>query len=181
MDINRVYLLIILILSPDMSRMTSRIMCDHRIILVYVNRTRSMESMVAQCREQATLLDPITLPSVEVRIIEWQNMTADQQGTEVLSHLKHILNVTQTIKTADCFSKQLKKLRHSVREIQGLVHKAWRYANNNTNPNPEANDGSHLLASSNSSDITDIFHRFYKLLQGKVTFFMQTLREGNCR
>lgn len=181
MDINRIYLLIILVLSPDMSRMTSRIVCDHRIILVYVNRTKTMESMVAQCTEKTTLLVPITLPSVEVRITEWQNMTAAQQGTEVFSHLKHILNVTQNMNTTECFSKQLKKLRHSVRETQGLVHKAWRYVNNNTHLNPEANNGSHHLATSNSSDIMDIFQRFSKLLQGKVTFLMQTLRKGNCR
>ncbi|XP_018432033.1 PREDICTED: thrombopoietin [Nanorana parkeri] len=180
MDINRVYLLIILVVSPYMSWMTSKIMCDHRIILVYVNRTRTMESMVAQCIEQTTLLVPITLPSVEVRITEWQNMTAAQQGTEVFSLLKHMLNVTQNIKTTECFSKQIKKLQHSVREIQGLVHRAWRFANNNTNLNPESNNGSYHLRYTNSSDITDIFKNFSKLLQGKVTFLMQTLREGNC-
>ncbi|XP_068135450.1 thrombopoietin isoform X2 [Hyperolius riggenbachi] len=171
-----------LILSPGMSRMTSRIVCDHRIILVYVNRTKTMEERLAkQCADQNMLLAPITLPNVEVRVGEWKNMTTSQQGTEVFSQLNHFLNVTHNVKAPECFYTELKKLTHSVYEIKGLVNKAWRYANNSTPITPEVNPVSQDVISNNSTDIMDIFQRFSKLLRGKVTFLMQALREGNCR
>ncbi|KAM9316584.1 thrombopoietin [Gastrophryne carolinensis] len=176
-----VYLLIILFLSPDMTVMTSRILCDHRIILVYVDRAKNMEKNAIQCKDQNTPLPLITLPNVEVRLAQWRNRTSAQQGTEVFSHLTHLLNVTQNVNSPKCFSEQLKRLRHSVMEIQGLVNKAWRIANNNTQLFPEVNLTSNYTLPSNSSDSMDIFLTFSRLLQGKVTFLMQTLREENCR
>ncbi|KAM3930410.1 LOW QUALITY PROTEIN: erythropoietin-like, partial [Leptodactylus fuscus] len=174
MDVNRVCLLIILILSPGMSR-TSKIICDHRFILVFVNRTRTMERMAAQCEGQEMLLTPIIIPNVEVRVADWHNLTVYQQGNEVFSHLNLFLNVTQHVKTSACMSQQLKLLTRSIRAVQGLVNKAWRQVNNDTQLTQEVSFLPSDAVSTISSDIMDIFHRFVKLLQGKVTFLLNTV------
>ncbi|XP_063772715.1 thrombopoietin [Pseudophryne corroboree] len=181
MDINRVYLLLILVLSPDMSWMTSRILCDHRIIQVFVKRTRDLERMAEQCEEPKILMAPITLPNVEVRVAKWKNMTVSQQGIEVYSHLNHFLNVTQNMDTCECVSQQLKRLKGHITEIQGIVKRTWQKAFNNTDLAQEASFIPSDVISTNSSDSKDIFHRFARLLQGKVTFLLQSLREVNCR
>ncbi|XP_069830269.1 uncharacterized protein [Dendropsophus ebraccatus] len=194
-----VYLLIILVLSPGMSR-TSKIICDHRFILVYVNRTRTMERMAvrrslrarpqsydkrggdpsstllgAQCEDPKILVTPIIIPNVAVRVADWQNMTVAQQGNEVFSHLNLFMNATRHAKTPACMSQQLKQLTRSIRAVHGLVNKAWRQVNNDTDLAQEASFVPSVAASSNSSDILDIFHRFVKLLQGKVTLLLNTL------
>ncbi|XP_044146675.1 uncharacterized protein LOC122935019 isoform X2 [Bufo gargarizans] len=148
MDVNRVYLLFILVLSPGMNR-TSKIICDHRFVLVFVNRTRTT-----------------------------QRMAVLQQGNEVLSHLNLFMNVTQHLKTPECMSQQLKQLTRSIRAVHGLVNKAWKQANNNTQ---EAFFVPSDSVSTISSDIMDIFHRFVKLLQGKVTFLLNTLCDVSSR
>lgn len=180
MDVNRVYLLIILVLIPGMSR-TSKVICDHRFILVFVNRTRNMERMAAQCEDQNILQIPIIIPNVEVRVAEWQNMTVFQQGSEVFSHLNLFINATQQVKTPVCMSQQLKQLMRSIRAVQGLVNKAWRQVNNDTHLLQETSFVSSDAVSTITSDIMDIFHRFVKLLQGKVTFLLNTLCDGNSR
>ncbi|XP_044146676.1 uncharacterized protein LOC122935019 isoform X3 [Bufo gargarizans] len=177
MDVNRVYLLFILVLSPGMNR-TSKIICDHRFVLVFVNRTRTTQRMAAQCEDQKILLTPISIPNVEVRVADWQNMTVLQQGNEVLSHLNLFMNVTQHLKTPECMSQQLKQLTRSIRAVHGLVNKAWKQANNNTQ---EAFFVPSDSVSTISSDIMDIFHRFVKLLQGKVTFLLNTLCDVSSR
>ncbi|XP_075058555.1 thrombopoietin isoform X2 [Mixophyes fleayi] len=164
-----------------MSRSSSRILCEHRIIQVFVKRTRDMERMAEQCEDPKILMTPITLPNVEIRVADWKNMTVFQQGTEVFSHLNHLLNVTQKVDTYECVSKQLKRLKGRITEIQGIVKRAWQQAYNNTDLAQEVSLNPSDVISINSTDIMDIFHRFVKLLQGKVTFFLQSLREVNCR
>ncbi|XP_066463117.1 erythropoietin-like [Eleutherodactylus coqui] len=180
MDVNRVYLLIILVLSPGVSR-TSKIICDDRFILVFVNRTRTMERMAAQCEDQKPLLTPIFIPNVEVRVANRQNITISQQGNEVLSHLNLFLNVTQHVKTPACMSQQLKQLTRNLKAVKGLVNKAWRQVNNDTDITEEASFVSSEALSTISSDIMDIFHRFVKLLQGKVSLLLNTLCDGSTR
>ncbi|XP_073529233.1 thrombopoietin isoform X1 [Phyllobates terribilis] len=204
MDVNRICLLIILVLSPGMSR-TSKIICDHRFILVFMNRTRTMERMavrrslcghqcyekrgddpsstplVAQCEDQNILFTPIIIPNVEVRVAHWKNMTMSEQGNEVFSHLNLFMNVTQHVKTPACMSEQLKLLTRTIRAVQGLVNKAWRQANNDTDLAQEASFVPSDVPSTISLDIKDIFHRFIKLLQGKITFLLNSLCDVSSR
>ncbi|XP_075197626.1 thrombopoietin [Anomaloglossus baeobatrachus] len=176
----RICLLIILVLSPGISR-TSKIICDHRFILVFVNRTRNMEKMAAQCEDQNILFSPIIIPNVEVRVADWKNLTVSQQGDEVISHLKLFMNITQQVKTQACMSQQLKQLTRTIRAVQGLVTKTLRQANNDTDLAQEAPFVPSDVLSTISSDIKDIFHRFIKLLQGKVTFLLNSLCDVNSR
>ncbi|XP_073529234.1 thrombopoietin isoform X2 [Phyllobates terribilis] len=180
MDVNRICLLIILVLSPGMSR-TSKIICDHRFILVFMNRTRTMERMAAQCEDQNILFTPIIIPNVEVRVAHWKNMTMSEQGNEVFSHLNLFMNVTQHVKTPACMSEQLKLLTRTIRAVQGLVNKAWRQANNDTDLAQEASFVPSDVPSTISLDIKDIFHRFIKLLQGKITFLLNSLCDVSSR
>ncbi|XP_073445539.1 thrombopoietin [Dendrobates tinctorius] len=173
-------LLIILVLSPGMS-MTSKIICDHRFILVFMNRTRTMERMAAQCEDQNIQVTPIIIPNVEVKVAHWKNMTVSQQGNEVFSHLILFLNVTQHVKTTACMSQQLKLLTRTIRAVQGLVNKAWRQTNNDTDLAQEASFVPSDVPSTVSLDIKDIFHRFIKLLQGKITFLLNGLCDVSSR
>ncbi|MEE6518802.1 hypothetical protein FKM82_030022 [Ascaphus truei] len=169
MDVNRLYLLIILVLSPDMSKMNPSRMCDRGLIRLYVTFARVME-------KEAEF----------------------QQGTEVLSHLDLLLNAAQKLKITDCISHLLVKLSRKIKETRGIVKKAlqmvrWSTAlfqeggyhgfesDSLTSPPQEVSllpmDDLHT----STSDSTEIFSRFHKLLQGKVSLLLQRLREASCR
>ncbi|KAM4694788.1 erythropoietin-like [Discoglossus pictus] len=177
MDINRVYLLIILVLCPDMSRMNPRLMCDRHLIQLYVNRTRIMERNVTECPDRSQMLEPITLPNVEVSIAKWQNMTESQQRNEILSDLNILLNSTQSTKTPECISKQIVRLSRSIKEIRGIINKTMKFVKSNSSDSQEIP----LPIYTCTLDSTDIFRQFLKLLKGKVSLFMKRLREVSCR
>ncbi|XP_053567917.1 thrombopoietin [Bombina bombina] len=174
---NGVYLLIILVLCPNMSSMKPRLMCDRRLIHVYVNRTRVMEIKAAQCPDLSLLQVPITLPNVEVLLTDWSNMTEYQQGSQVLSDLNLLLNATQSTETPQCVSQQILHLARIIREARGIINKTMPFVKMNASVPHEP-----TLSSHNSTlDSTEIFHRFIRLLKGKVTLFMKRLREMYCR
>ncbi|XP_075426961.1 thrombopoietin isoform X1 [Ascaphus truei] len=198
MDVNRLYLLIILVLSPDMSKMNPSRMCDRGLIRLYVTFARVMEKEAAQCSDLPPLPVPITLPNVAVTVADWKNKTEFQQGTEVLSHLDLLLNAAQKLKITDCISHLLVKLSRKIKETRGIVKKAlqmvrWSTAllqeggyhgfesDSLTSPPQEVSllpmDDPHT----STSDSTEIFSRFHKLLQGKVSLLLQRLREASCR
>ncbi|MEE6518803.1 hypothetical protein FKM82_030022 [Ascaphus truei] len=143
MDVNRLYLLIILVLSPDMSKMNPSRMCDRGLIRLYVTFARVME-------KEAEF----------------------QQGTEVLSHLDLLLNAAQKLKITDCISHLLVKLSRKIKETRGIVKKALQME-----VSLLPMDDLHT----STSDSTEIFSRFHKLLQGKVSLLLQRLREASCR
>ncbi|XP_075426962.1 thrombopoietin isoform X2 [Ascaphus truei] len=172
MDVNRLYLLIILVLSPDMSKMNPSRMCDRGLIRLYVTFARVMEKEAAQCSDLPPLPVPITLPNVAVTVADWKNKTEFQQGTEVLSHLDLLLNAAQKLKITDCISHLLVKLSRKIKETRGIVKKALQME-----VSLLPMDDPHT----STSDSTEIFSRFHKLLQGKVSLLLQRLREASCR
>ncbi|XP_018120278.1 thrombopoietin [Xenopus laevis] len=177
MDMNRICLLIILMLSPEMSPMK---ICDLRLIKLYVNRVRVLERKSAQCTDRPPLLVPIIVPNVEVRLADWQNMTELQQGTEILLHLKLLLNATENVKTPECLSQQLIKITHNIKETYGLINKALERVSINSIPvelSVVPSDSRHI----STSDSTEIFNKFLKLLLGKMSLFLHRLRESPCR
>ncbi|KAG8444969.1 hypothetical protein GDO86_009932 [Hymenochirus boettgeri] len=161
--------------------MSQRIVCDRRLIHLYVNQARLLERKATQCTDRPLLLVPIFVPNVEVRLADWQNMTTLHQGSEILSHLKLLLNATKDAKTPECLTQQLLKITQSIKEISGLVNKAVQLVKTNSSIPLEASfsisDGRHI----STSDSTEIFHRFLKLLLGKVSLFLHRLRDGSCR
>ncbi|KAM8953070.1 thrombopoietin-like [Pelodytes ibericus] len=178
MDVNRIYLLIILVLSPDVSRMSPSMRCHRLLLDLYMNRTYVMERTVAQCEDQKILQFYVTLPNVEIRIADWQNMTESQQSGEVLAHLRVLLDATQKAKASDCISLQLRKLTQNIKEITGLIKKLLKKDASFPQEVPL-----HLSSSlhTSTSDSTEIIQRFLKLLQGKVNFILQRLRKVSCR
>ncbi|KAE8603376.1 hypothetical protein XENTR_v10014325 [Xenopus tropicalis] len=164
-------------LSPEMNPMK---ICDLRLINLYMNRVRVLERKSAQCTDRPPLLAPIIVPNVEVRLSDWQNMTELQQGNEILLHLKLLLNATENVKTPECISLQLIKITHYIKETSGLINKALESISNSSIPveiSVLPSDGRHI----STSDSTEIFNRFLKLLHGKMTLFLHRLREGPCR
>uniref|UniRef100_A0A8C5PH94 Uncharacterized protein n=1 Tax=Leptobrachium leishanense TaxID=445787 RepID=A0A8C5PH94_9ANUR len=179
MDVNRIYLLIILVLSPNVSRMSHSIKCHRRSLELFVKRTLDTKRIAEQCT--SSNVTSVTLPNVEIRVAVWRNMTVPQQTDEVLSQLHLLSNATQEANASDCISFQLQKLNSNIKQITGLIYKFLKTDKNNTLLQDVSVSQVLSFLTNTTTDGTDIIRRYLKLLHGKVTLLLQSLRRMSCR
>ncbi|KFQ20651.1 Thrombopoietin, partial [Mesitornis unicolor] len=154
----------------------TRLVCDNRLIQMYIGEAKDMEKRVGQCQALPTLSCPAVLPLVDFSLQQWKSKSNETKHQEILCDLALLVravDMAQQQVTEECESKQLSQLYQRTHFFLLLLQAfSWEAGPWEPGCSPRSTE---------QSRITSIFLTYRQLVQGKLRFFFYDLAKDLCK